>query len=77
MLLIRIVRVAHVRDFTPSLTNNFDCNGGTITIDYTGTDACGNALSAQHIIDIDPAIVNNSTTDTTVCDTELPFDWNA
>ena len=41
-----------------------------------GTDACGNALSAQHIIDIDPAIVNNSTTDTTVCDTELPFDWN-
>ena len=57
MLLIRIVRVAHVRDGTlsPTVTNSFDGNsGGTITIDYAGTDACGNALSAQHVITVSP-----------------------
>ena len=32
---------------SPTVTNSFDaCSGGTITIDYAGTDACGNALSA-------------------------------
>ncbi len=61
---------------SPSVTNAFDCNGGTITIDYAGTDVCNNPVTAQHIITIDPAIVNTSTTDTTVCDTEVPFDWN-
>ena len=40
---------------SPSLTNAFDaCSGGTITIDYAGTDACGNALSAQHVITVTP-----------------------
>ena len=42
--------VAHVRsvETSPTVTNSFDaCSGGTITIDYAGTDACGNALSAQ------------------------------
>ena len=40
---------------SPSVTNAFDaCSGGTITIDYAGTDACGNALSAQHVITVDP-----------------------
>ncbi len=38
-----------------NVTNAFDaCNGGTITIDYAGTDACGNALTAQHIITVTP-----------------------
>ena len=40
---------------SPSLTNAFDaCSGGTITIDYAGTDACGNALTAQHVITVTP-----------------------
>ena len=40
---------------SPSVTNAFDaCSGGTITIDYAGTDACGNALSAQHVITVTP-----------------------
>ena len=31
---------------SPTVTDSFDaCSGGTITIDYAGTDACGNALS--------------------------------
>ena len=40
---------------SPSVTNAFDaCSGGTITIDYAGTDACGNALTAQHVITVTP-----------------------
>ena len=40
---------------SPTVTNSFDaCSGGTITIDYAGTDACGNALSAQHVITVNP-----------------------
>ena len=40
---------------SPTVTNSFDaCSGGTITIDYAGTDACGNALSAQHVITVSP-----------------------
>ena len=40
---------------SPTVTNSFDaCSGGTITIDYAGTDACGNALSAQHVITVTP-----------------------
>ena len=57
MLLIRIVRGTCEISGTlsPTVTNSFDaCSGGTITIDYAGTDACGNALSAQHIITVSP-----------------------
>ena len=43
---------------SPSVTNAFDaCSGGTITIDYAGTDACGNALTAQHVITVTPPAV--------------------
>ena len=44
----------------PTVTNSFDaCSGGTITIDYAGTDACGNALSAQHVITGNPTSSSN------------------
>ena len=40
---------------SPTVTDAFDaCNGGTITIDYAVTDACGNALTAQHVITVSP-----------------------
>ncbi len=57
MLRIRIARVVREISGTlsASVTNAFDaCTGGTITIDYAGTDACGNALTAQHIITVTP-----------------------
>ncbi len=43
-------------NITASLTPSFDaCNGGTITIDYNDTDACGNPVTAQHVITVDAA----------------------
>ncbi len=30
------------------------CAGGSITLTYTGTDVCGNALNAQHVITVTP-----------------------
>jgi gliding motility-associated-like protein len=40
---------------TPTVTSNYtSCAGGSITINYSGSDACGNLLSAQHIIAVTP-----------------------
>ena len=42
---------------SPSITSNYTaCNGGTITIDYIGTDVCNNPLNAQHVITITPPV---------------------
>src|SRR5690606_39173598 len=38
------------------VTANWDlCDGGTITVTYTGVDDCDNALSGEHIITVTPA----------------------
>ncbi len=38
---------------TPTVTPNFTaCAGGDITINYSGTDACNNPLTAQHVITV-------------------------
>ena len=37
------------------LTQNYDaCAGGTIVINYSGIDTCGNPISAQHTINVTP-----------------------
>ena len=52
-------------------SNNFDCNGGSLVVTYSGTDACGNAISTTCTATVTsgaPAVVSCPTLASVSCD---------